>query len=180
MTRKVVLYELMSLDGFADDPGEGEWFGDADEKLGTFLSDTITTQDTVLLGRRTYEKWAPHWPTSTMQPFADFINTVPKHVFSTSPLSLGWANAIQVTEPLVPYVESLTHGSGRDIGVHGSLSLGRALLTAGLVDEMRLVVAASLAGGGKPLLDGDAGLQHFSLVNVDKSGSCLLLHYRRR
>src|SRR6185312_4772837 len=75
MTRSVVLYELMSLDGFADDPGEGEWFGDAGEELIDFLGEVISTQDSVLLGRRTFEKWAPYWPGSTMQPFADFINT---------------------------------------------------------------------------------------------------------
>jgi hypothetical protein len=81
MTRNVVLYELMSLDGFADDPGEGERFGGADARLTDFLADMIARQGTVLLGRRTFEKWAPHWPTSTMQPFADFINTTPRFVF---------------------------------------------------------------------------------------------------
>jgi hypothetical protein len=65
MSRNLVLYELMSLDGFADDPGEGEWFEDADERLMGFLADVIARQDTVLLGRRTFEKWAPHRPNSS-------------------------------------------------------------------------------------------------------------------
>jgi dihydrofolate reductase len=82
MTRMVVLYELMSLDDFADDPGKGEWFGDADARLTGFLDEVIARQDTVLLGRRTSDKWAPHWPASTMQPFAGFINTTQKLVFS--------------------------------------------------------------------------------------------------
>ncbi|MCK9932305.1 hypothetical protein MXD62_35065 [Frankia sp. Mgl5] len=55
MTRNVVLYELLSLDGYADDPGEDDWFGDADDNLTAFLADTIAGQDTVLLGRRTFE-----------------------------------------------------------------------------------------------------------------------------
>src|ERR1041384_4991604 len=82
--RSVVLYELIPLDGVADEPGEGAWFIDADERLMTNLAEIIARQDTVLLGRRTYEKWAPHWPTSTMQPFADFINTTPKILFSST------------------------------------------------------------------------------------------------
>src|SRR4051812_32826475 len=130
MTRAVVLYELMSLDGFADDPGEGEWFGDADERLIDFLGDVIAGQDAVLLGRRTYDKWAPHWPASTMQPFADFINTTPKLVFSSTAPSLPWANTTHVTEPAVPFVADLKERSGGDIGVHGSLTLARTLLAA--------------------------------------------------
>jgi dihydrofolate reductase len=81
--RTVVLYELMSLDGVADEPGEGEWFIDADGRLMDNLTAVIANQDTVLIGRRTYEKWAPHWPTSDMQPFADFINRTPKVLFSS-------------------------------------------------------------------------------------------------
>ena len=70
--------------------------------------------------------------------------------------------------------------SGRDIGIHGSLSLARGLLAEQLVDELRLVVAPSLAGRGKRLFNGDTDLQRFELVSSDRSGGCLLLHYRRR
>lgn len=179
-TRNVVLYELMSLDGFADDPGEGDWFGDADERLLDFLGAVIASQDTVLLGRHTYEKWAPHWPASDMQPFADFINTTPKLVFSSTPLALDWSATTRVADPAVDYVARLKTHDGGDIGIHGSLTLARTLLAAQLVDELRLVVAPSLAGGGRPLLDGDAGLQRFDLRSAGRSGGCLLLHYRRK
>ncbi len=180
MSRRVVLYELMSLDGYADDPGEGEWFGDADEKLLTFLGDVIGRQDTVLLGRRTFEKWAPYWPTATMQPFADFINSTPKLVFASTELSTDWSGTTRVTQSPAATVADLTRATGGDIGVHGSLTLARALLAEQLVDELRLVVAPSLAGHGTRLFEGDSGLQRFELVTSDRSGGCLLLHYRRR
>lgn len=180
MTRSVVLYELMSLDGFADDPGEGEWFGDADERLMGFLDDVISRQDTVLLGRRTFEKWAPYWPASTMQPFADFINTTPKFVFSSSPPSLEWAGTTHIAEPATSFVAALKQRRGRDIGIHGSLTLARALLAEHLVDELRLVLAPSLAGRGTRLFDGETHLQRFELRSCDRSGGCVLLHYRRR
>lgn len=179
MTRNVVLYELMSLDGYADDPGEGDWFRDADEHLMDFLGDAIASQDTVLLGRRTYEKWAPYWPTATMQPFADFINTTPKLVFSSTPLSLNWSETTRVTEHAASFVADLKQNPGGDIGIHGSLTLAQTLLTAHLVDELRLVLAPSLAGHGKRLFDGGSDLQHFQLMTVQRSGGCLLLHYRR-
>ena len=178
--RNVVLYELISLDGFADDPGEGEWFGDADGRMMDFLGDVIARQDAVLLGRRTYEKWAPHWPDSTMQPFADFINTTEKLVFSSTAPSLDWAATTHVTEPVAPFVTRLKQSPGGDIGVHGSLTLARTLLAAELVDELRLVVAPSLAGAGTALFGNDTSLQRFELLSNVRSGNCLLLHYRRR
>jgi dihydrofolate reductase len=180
MTRSVVLYELISLDGFADDPGEGEWFVDADERLMGFLADVIAKQDTVLLGRRTFEKWAPHWPSSTMQPFADFINTTPKLLFSSAAPSIDWAGTTHITESAASFVADLKEHPGGDIGIHGSLTLARTLLAEHLVDELRLVIAPSLAGRGKRLFDGEAELQRFQLLSVERSGGCLLLHYRRR
>ncbi|MFF1572626.1 dihydrofolate reductase family protein [Leifsonia sp. NPDC058292] len=179
-SRRVVLYELMSLDGFADDPGEGEWLADTGSRLGDFLADTIATQDAVLLGRRTYEKWAPYWPSADVQPFADFINATPKYVFASSPLQLGWAQSSQVTEQAVPFVAELKRQPGGDIGVHGSLTLARALLAAHLVDELRIVLAPSLAGRGKRLFASDGDLQRFELADSERSGGCLLLTYRRR
>ncbi len=183
MTRRVVLYELMSLDGYADDPGEGEWFGDADGQLIDFLADTIAGQDTVLLGRRTFDKWQPYWPTSTMQPFADFINRTPKLVFSSAPASSErseWAETTFVNEPVLPFVTALKDRAGGDIGIHGSLTLARTLLAGRLVDDLRLVIAPSLAGHGQRLFATDAELQRFELLSAGRSAGCLLLHYRRR
>lgn len=178
--RRVVLYELMSLDGFADDPGEGEWLRDTGEHLGEFLSETIATQDAVLLGRLTYEKWAPYWPTAQVQPFADFISGTQKYVFTSSPSDLEWARSTPIAEPPASFVSALKRQPGRDIGIHGSLSLARGLLAADLVDDLRLVLAPTLAGRGKRLFGDDGALQHFELVDSQRSGGCLLLHYRRR
>jgi len=177
--RRVVLYELMSLDGFADDPGEGQWLGDTGTQLGAFLAETIATQDAVLLGRRTYEKWAPYWPTAHVQPFADFINSTTKFVFSSPPRNLDWAQSMAVTEPPASFVTDLKLRPGGDIGIHGSLSLARTLLAAHLVDEIRLVLASNLAGHGKRLFGSDEELQRFDLVDSERSGGCMLLQYRR-
>jgi len=177
--RRVVLYELMSLDGFADDPGEGKWLGDPGAKLGAFLADTIATQDAVLLGHRTYDKWAPYWPTAQVQPFADFINSATKYVFTSTSRDLDWAQSIAVSQPAAPFVADLKRQPGGDIGIHGSLSLARDLLAAHLVDDIRLVLASNLAGRGKRLFGSDGDLQRFELVSSERSGDCLLLEYRR-
>ncbi len=131
----------------------------------------------MLLGRRTFEKWAPHWPTSTVQPFADFINTTPKLLFSSTAPSLQWSATTHVTEAAAPFVADLKQRSGGDIG---SLTLARTLLAQHLVDELRLVVAPSLADRGKRLFADEGDLQRFQLVSSARAGGCLLLHYRRR
>ena len=179
-TRRVVLYELMSLDGFADEPGERDWLRDTGSKLGDFLAATIATQDAVLLGRRTYEKWAPYWPTSAVQPFADFINSTPKYVFTSTRQELDWSNSRAVAAPAASFVADLKETPGGDIGIHGSLSLARDLLAAGLVDDLHIVLAPSLAGNGVRLFGGGEQLQRFDLVDVERSGGCLLLQYRRQ
>jgi dihydrofolate reductase len=178
--RKVVLYELLSIDCVAEDPGQGEWFGDADERLIANLGRVIAAQDTVLLGRRTYDNWAAHWPTSDMQPFADFINHTPKVVFSATAPERAWTATTHTVEPAASYVAALKRTNGGDIGIHGSISLAQSLLRERLVDELRLVVAPSLAGDGRRLFEPAGGTQRFELVDVDRSGRCLLLHYRSR
>jgi dihydrofolate reductase len=178
--RKVVLYSLLSLDGVAEDPGEGEWFVDADERLVRNLEQVISTQDTVLLGRGTYEFWVHHWPTSDMQPFADFINNTPKVVFTSSPPESEWSATSIVTEPAAAYVAELKQQAGGDIGIHGSLTLAQSLLREGLVDELRLVMSPSLAGTGRRLFEDTGALRRFELLDLQRSGGCLLLRYRSR
>jgi dihydrofolate reductase len=176
--RKVVLYSLVSLDGVAEDPGQ--WFADADERLMDNLARVIATQDTVLLGRGTYEFWVHHWPTSDMQPFADFINGTPKIVFTSSRPDAAWSGSTFVAEPAAAYVAALRQEPGGDLGIHGSLSLAQSLLREELVDELRLVISPSLAGTGRRLFEDTGDLQRFELMDVDRSGGCLLLAYRRR
>src|SRR3954469_21418218 len=119
--RTVVLYTLLSLDGVADDPGRSGWFVDADERLPANLEKVISTQDTVLLGRGTYDFWVHHWPGSDMQPFADFINETPKVVFTSSAPEAAWTASTFVAEPAEAYVTALKREEGGDIGIHGSL-----------------------------------------------------------
>lgn len=147
--RSVVVYSLMSLDGVAEEPGD--WMFDVDPEVFSFLGRVIETQDDVLLGRGTYDYWVDYWPTSDVEPFAGFINSTPKHVFSSTPLRGTWTNEQLVAVPLEDHVRGLKAGPGGDIGVHGSITLVQALLAANLVDELNLVVTPTIAGRGARL-----------------------------
>ena len=77
------------------------------------------------------------------------------------------------------HARALRAGSGGDVGIHGSIELGRSLLRAGLVDELRLVVAATVAGRGRRLFDGAEGPRALTLVDADRTkAGTLLLGYR--
>jgi len=147
--RKIVVYELLSLDGVAEDP-DG-FIADWDDAMGANLAAVIATQDAVILGRRSYTEWAQFWPTSQIQPFATFINEVTKYVATSTPLDRDWANATALDGELVEFVRDLKQQSGGDVGIHASISVAQALLAADAVDELRLVIAP-----GSPAADDDS------------------------
>jgi len=149
--RKVVAYELLSLDGVAEQPDD--FITDFDEVMEKNLGRVIATQDTVILGRRTYDDWAEFWPTSDIEPFASFINGVEKFVMTSTAPGNVWANTTVVHGDVADFVTELRQRSGGDIGVHGSIALAQSLLEGGLVDQLRLVIAPALQMRGRKLFD---------------------------
>lgn len=174
--RKVVVYELMSLDGVGEAPEV--FVHDWDEVLDSNLADVIATQDDVILGRRSYDEWAAYWPTSEVEPFASFINAVPKLVATSSPLTQEWTAVEVVDGDLVAAVRERKARAGGDIGVHASISVVQSLLAGGVVDDVRLVVAPALGGPGRRLLDGLPPARWQLLDSVTSPTGSLLLHYR--
>jgi len=177
--RRVVLYELLSLDGVAEEPGD--WSSISPELIAN-LGRIIATQDDVILGHATYDYWSDYWPSATIEPFAAFINGVRKHVVARESIALDWANSTRATGPLGDYVAALKRQTGRDIGIHGSIAVAQALLRAGLVDELRLVVAPALAGTGRRLFPDDGTLNRLALTSVDRcpDGTVLLAYGAER
>jgi dihydrofolate reductase len=149
--RKLVVYEHLSLDGVAEDPDQLVF--DFDEVMRENLGRVISSQDAVLLGRRTYDDWARFCPGSAIEPFATFINGVQKYVATSAPLGDEWAKASGVDGDLVAFVADLKEQPGRDIGVHGSISLAQALLEADLVDKLCLVVTPAVHMNGRKLFE---------------------------
>jgi dihydrofolate reductase len=174
--RKVVLYELLSLDGVAEEPDK--FVIDWDEAMEANLAAVIATQDAVILGRRSYDEWSEFWPGSEIEPFATFINDVAKHVASATPLGRPWHNATAIEGGLVPFVQDLKNSPGSDIGVHASISVAQALLAADAVDEVRLVVAPAIAGRGRRLFDGLPPIRLESLRSATSPRGYLLADYR--
>jgi dihydrofolate reductase len=144
------------------------------------LAAVIGSQDAVLLGRRTYDEWARFWPNSDIEPFATFINGVQKYVATSSALDHDWANAERIDGDLAAFVAELKHRTDGDVGVHGSIALAQALLGAGLVDRLRLVVAPSVHVRGRRLFDDGTPMQLSLARCVASPKGYLVLDYEAR
>jgi dihydrofolate reductase len=173
--RKVVAYELLSLDGVAEQPDE--FVTDFDDVMRENLGRVIATQDAVLLGRRTYDDWAGFWPTSDIEPFASFINGVEKYVVTSATPGETWVNTTVVDGDLPKFITQLKRRSGGDIGVHGSIALSQSLLEGGLVDELRLVIAPALQMHGRKLFDRGLSRRLSLTRNVSSPSGYLLLDF---
>jgi dihydrofolate reductase len=174
--RKVVAYELLSLDGVAEQPEE--FVTDFDDVMEENLGRVIATQDAVLLGRRTYDEWAAFWPSSDIEPFASFINSVEKLVVTSTTPDQTWASTTVINGGLSEFVTELKQRSGGDIGVHGSIALTQSLLEAGLVDELRLVIAPALQMRGRKLFDRALSRRLTLLGQVASPAGYLLVDFR--
>lgn len=182
----LVLYTLVSLDGATEDPHR--YFPETpdrpgapvfDDDLGRLEGEMLERQSAVLLGRRTYDQWSRYWPTSDEQPFADFINAVPKYVVTSTPLAGDWANAYAVSGPLADIVADVKSRTDGDVGVHASITLAQSLLAAGLVDELCLAVGRVLDPVGPRLFADMPKLRELQLIEAAPTSSgSVWLRYR--
>src|SRR5205085_7341450 len=124
--RKVVAGLFMTLDGVVESPGT--WQEHFDEDMGQAMMEQLTSQDAVLLGRVTYQEWAPYWPTATDEPFATYINNTPKYVVSTTLDKVDWQNSTLIKGDLATAINELKQQPGKAIGVTGSPGLVESLL----------------------------------------------------
>jgi dihydrofolate reductase len=164
--RRVVCAAFVSLDGIMQAPGGpeedptggfayGGWtFPHWDEMMGAAMGESFGKPFDLLLGRKTYEIFAAHWP-YTDEPPADLFNKVTKYVATSSAEPLAWQNSVRLDGDVPAAVAELKQGEGPDLLTQGSSVLVHSLLAAGLVDEFNLLIFPVLLGRGKSLF-GDA------------------------
>ena len=177
--RRLTAAFFMSLDGVVDAPQE--WNGPyADAELGRAVGGMLAATETLLMGRRTYEEWAAHWPhVHGDGGLADRINAAEKLVVSTTLRTLDWEHARVLAGDPIEAVRAVKARPGGAIAMNGSGTLARALLEAGLVDELALLVLPVLVGRGKHLFEGGTGPAGLELVErVPFASGVLALTYR--
>ncbi len=177
--RRVVATEFLALDGVVEAPEK--WSGPYwNDEIARFKHDELFASDALLLGKLTYEGFAAAWPGRTDEDgFADRMNTLPKHVVSTTLNEpLEWNNSTLIRGALADRITGLKQQDGQDVLIYGSGRLVRALITQGLLDELRLLVYPIVVGTGKRLFD-ESNKAELQLVETKAFGSgVVLLSYR--
>lgn len=179
--RKVVSGLFISIDGVTESPDQWQ-FDHFDEDMMAALGSYIAEEDTILLGRVTYQEWAPYWPTSTDEPYASHINNTPKVVVSTTLDKVEWGqwdNTTLIKGNLAEEITRLKRQPGKNIGVAGSPTLVHSLLQAGLLDELSLMLHPVVVGRGKRLFKDGGALKRLKLVDSKPTRTgVMLLTYR--
>jgi len=175
--RKVIAWEMVTVDGYFEGPNRSiDWFV-FDDELEKYILETQMAADTLLFGRVTYQMMADYWPSAEGR-IADFMNAVPKVVFSRTLDKAEWNNTRLVKNNVPEEVATLKRQPGNDIFVYGSANFASTLARHGVIDEYRLGVNPVLLGSGTPLFNGGRDKLGLKLVETRplKSG-VVILHY---
>jgi dihydrofolate reductase len=163
--RKLVVGTFMSLDGVMQAPGgpeedptggftHGGWSVNYwDDVMGAQMGESMGHPFDLLLGRKTYEIFAAHWPHST-EPGAEELNRATKYVASRTLDRVDWANSHLLEGDVPDAVRRLKEEGGPELQVHGSSNLLQTLQQHDLVDEYRLMTFPLVLGTGKKLFGG--------------------------
>lgn len=182
--RKVAAGLFISLDGVTESPDQWQ-FDHFDDDMMAAMGAYIAGTDTVVLGRVTYQEWAPYWPTSTDEPFASFINAAPKYVVSTTLDRVEWGkwdNTTLLKGNLGEEFAKLKQQPGKNIGVTGSPTLVQSLLQNDLLDELTLMVHPVVVGKGKRLFKDGGELKRLNLVDnqMTRTGVAILTYQPKK
>jgi len=170
---RIVVTEYISVDGVVEAPSGTETFervGWTDDFSRGPEGDTFKIEETMasaalLLGRVTYDGFAPVWPHVPGE-FAEKFNTMPKYVVSSTLEDPEWSNTTVLHGDVVEAVTNLKDQYERDIVVHGSPQLAQTLIEHDLVDELRLMVYPVIVGAGKRLFADTTRKQNLRLVET--------------
>jgi dihydrofolate reductase len=189
----LVAATFLTLDGVMQGPGgpdedrsggfaHGGWsVGYWDEAMGQHVIEWTAKAESLLLGRKTYEIFAAHWPhVPDDDPVGAMLNRIPKYVASTSLKTVAWNNSTLLRGEVPRAVAALKEAQGGEIQVHGSAGLLQTLIEHNLIDEFRLLTFPVLLGSGKRLFDVGTIPTGLELIDSTTSSTGVVISRYRR
>lgn len=185
----IIVSEFMSLDGVVQAPGDpnedqsggfehGGWIFqfDSGPEDDEFKLNEVLESDALLLGRKTYEIFAPYWPNvDSDDPMAAKLNSMPKYVASRSLKDVEWNNSTLIEGNVPDEISALKREVPGDILVYGSTQLVHTLMEHDLVDEYRLMTFPIVLGSGKRLFGETSDTTTLQLVDTKTVGSGIVI-----
>ncbi len=185
--RKIIVAAFVSLDGVIQAPGGpeedptggftlGGWLPPLfDEVSGAAVGELFERPFDLLLGRKTYDIFAAHWPFIQVDPAASEFDArqadiarkfgaLTKYVATHRPESLRWQNSEALGPDVVARLRALKNADGPDLVTQGSGELLQTLFANDLVDELRTLTFPVVLGRGKRLFGGTATARAFELI----------------
>ncbi len=201
--RKVIVGAFVSLDGVMQGPGgpeedptggfeHGGWTAPYwDDDIAAAMGELFSAPFDLLLGRRTYDIFAAHWPYVETDPaastydegshqIAETFNNVTKYVATHAPDTLAWQNSQSLGADVAATLRDIKAQEGPTLLVQGSSDLIQTLLANDVIDELRLLIYPLVLGKGKRLFGGGTIPAAFRLTqsNVSPSGVVIASYER--
>ena len=185
--RRLIVSTFLSVDGVMQapgGPGEDDSNGFAhggwsvtywDEKMGEVMGAAMSAPFDLVLGRKTYDIFAAHWPNASEEEGAKPLNEARKHVASRGRPELTWNNSVLIEGDVADGIAALKREDGPELQVHGSSDLLQTLNRHGLVDEYRLWTFPTILGSGKRLFPDGTGPAGLTLVDCTVSGTGVVI-----
>jgi dihydrofolate reductase len=183
--RKVILSNMVTLDGFFEGPNKELDWHIVDEEFNQYAIDLLSNVDALLFGRVTYQLMADYWPAAATNPstpksdleIADKMNNLPKIVFSKTLQEVKWNNSRLIKANIAEEISKMKTQPGKDMVIFGSGSIVSTFMQLGLIDEYRIIVNPVVLGNGNPLFKGINDKQNLKLLNTRVLGSGIVILY---
>lgn len=190
--RDLAVLTFMTLDGVMQAPAhaeedpsggfaQGGWAASYwGEVMAQVMDEAMAAPYDLLLGRKTYESFAGHWPHVDNDPHADILNNATKYVATSTLQDLAWKNAVPISGDIAAEVSRLKDQDGPLLQIHGSWQLIQTLLAHQLIDEFRLWTFPLVVGSGKRLFGQQTAPTDLALVKTKSTANGAVMSIYRR
>ena len=185
--RKLIVSTFLTLDGVMQAPGgpgeddsggfaHGGWSVNYwDDLMGQVMDEVMSPPFDLVLGRRTYDIFAAHWPHASEEEGAGPLNNATKHVASRGKPALSWQNSVHIEGDVAEGVAALKQGDGPELQVHGSADLLQTLMRHNLIDQYHLLIFPVVIGKGKRLFADGAIPTGLKLIDSKVSSTGVMI-----
>jgi dihydrofolate reductase len=189
--RDLAILTFLTLDGVMQAPSDpeedpsggfmhGGWAAKYwDDVMELVTGEAMAAPYDLLLGRKTYEISAAHWPSAGNNPIANKLNNATKFVATSTLSKLEWKNSMRITGDIAAEVSRLKRQNGPLLQIHGSWQLIQALLPHKLVDEFRLWIFPVVVGTGKRLFGPDTAPTDLALLKTKTTSNGVMMSIYR-